>query len=322
MRITVALGGNALLQAGQKGTVEEQLLNIRLACKQLAQIASSHDLVITHGNGPQVGKIHLQNEVAADKTPAMPLDVCGAMSQGQIGYLLQQELSGELAKLDTPREIAALITRVVVDPRDPSFQNPTKPIGSFYSEADAAKFMLEKNETWIEDSGRGWRKVVPSPQPRRLVEEKTIKKLVESSCLVIASGGGGIPVIENPDGGYRGIEAVIDKDLAGALLAEIVDAELFIILTDVARAYLNYGKPNQQELCDISVEELSAYAAAGHFAAGSMGPKVQAAIRFAAKEGHRSVITSLDRVLEALQGEAGTQITAAGSLTAPLSRRS
>lgn len=169
MRIVIALGGNALLRAGEKGTVEEQYANIRIACKQLAEIAAGHDLVLTHGNGPQVGKIHLQNEAAAAQTPPMPLDVCGAMSQGQIGYMLQQELTAALAARRIRKETATVITRVVVEKDDPSFQKPTKPIGSFYSREEAEKFIREKGETWVEDSGRGWRKVVPSPEPRRIV---------------------------------------------------------------------------------------------------------------------------------------------------------
>lgn len=321
MRIVAALGGNALLRAGQKGTVEEQYVNMKTACAQLAEIAKNHDLVITHGNGPQVGKIHLQNELAGEKTPPMPLDVCGAMSQGQIGYMLQQQLSSELAGRGLKKEVVTVITRVAVDRSDPSFANPTKPIGSFYSREEASKFMKEKNEVWVEDSGRGWRKVVPSPLPKRILEAKIIKSLVESSYLVIASGGGGIPVVAAEGGGYRGIEAVIDKDLAGELLAEIVDAAVFIILTDVPRVYLYYGTPGQRELSDVSAGELAAYEKEGHFAAGSMGPKVRAAARFAGREGKRAVITSLEHALQALQGDAGTQVTARDYIVSPVKSR-
>lgn len=322
MRIVIALGGNALLQAGQKGTVEEQLSNISLACRQLVQIAREHDLVITHGNGPQVGKILLQNELAQKETPPLPMDVCGAMSQGQIGYMLQQQLSNELARQGLHKEVVTVITRVEVDPADPSFQNPTKPVGSFYTREEASRFMREKNETWVEDSGRGWRKVVPSPQPQAIVEAKTIKRLVDSSCLVIASGGGGIPVVDDGSGGYRGIEAVIDKDLASEILAQMVDAEVLMILTDVPRVFLNYGKPEQQELKEVSARELAAYAAEGHFAAGSMGPKVGAVLRFARKEGRRAVITSLGDAVQALQGSAGTQVTLEGCGVSSVQQRS
>ena len=216
-----------------------------------------------------------------------------------------------MAAAGSPRDVVTLITRVVVDAQDPSFQNPTKPIGSFYSAEVAARCIKEKNETWVEDSGRGWRKVVPSPQPQRLLEEKVIKQLVQSSCLVIASGGGGIPVVEEPGGGYRGIEAVIDKDLAGALLADSVESQVLLILTDVPGAYLHYRTPDQQLLGEVTVEEISSYAAAGHFAAGSMGPKVEAAIRFASRErGRCSIITSLESAAKALQGETGTRVMA------------
>lgn len=322
MRIVIALGGNALLQAGQKGTLEEQLSNISLACRQLAQIAREHELIITHGNGPQIGKILLQNELTQHETPAMPMDVCGAMSQGQIGYLLQQQLSNELTRQGLNKEVVTVITRVEVDPADPSFQNPTKPVGSFYSKAEAETFMREKKETWIEDSGRGWRKVVPSPQPQAILEAKTVKRLVESSCLVIACGGGGIPVVTDKAGGYFGIEAVIDKDLASEILAEMVDAQVLMILTDVPRVFLNYGRPGQQELKDLSVNELAGYAAEGHFAAGSMGPKVGAVLRFARKPGRRAVITSLGDAVEALQGHAGTQVTVEGCVASSVQRRS
>ncbi len=322
MRIVIALGGNALLQAGQKGTLEEQLTNISLACRQLVHLAREHDLVITHGNGPQIGKILQQNELSRKETPAMPMDVCGAMSQGQIGYLLQQQLGNELARQGLKKEVVTVITRVEVDPADPSFQNPTKPVGSFYSKEEAEQFMREHKETWIEDSGRGWRKVVPSPQPQAILEAKTLKRLVESSCLVIASGGGGIPVIADGAGGYRGIEAVIDKDLASEILAEMLDAEVLMILTDVSRVFLNYGKPGRQELKDVSVKELSGYVAEGHFAAGSMGPKVGAVLRFARKPGRRAVITSLGDAVQALQGRGGTQITLEGCVASSVPRRS
>ncbi len=322
MRITIALGGNALLKAGQKGTLQEQLENIRVACRQIAQLAREHDLVITHGNGPQVGKILQQNEIGVELTPAMPLYVCGAMSQGQIGYLLQQELGAELARQGNPRDVVTVLTRVMVDPGDPSFQNPTKPIGSFYSKEEAYTSMQEKNETWVEDSGRGWRKVVPSPMPRKILEEKAIKRLIESSSMVIAAGGGGIPVVPLEGGGYNGIEAVIDKDLAGELLAEIVDAEVLVILTDVSQVYLNYGKPDQHSLGDITAEELDQHYQGGHFAAGSMGPKVQAALRFARKEGKMAIITSIDGAVDAIQGQGGTRIASKGRLTSPVKKRS
>jgi carbamate kinase len=317
MRIVVALGGNALLRKGEQGTAAEQYANIRVACAQLVELAREHDLVITHGNGPQVGKILLQNEMAAGATPPMPLDICGAMSQGQIGYMLQQQLTGALAERGLKKDVVTMITRVVVDASDPSFRQPTKPIGAFYTASEARQFMRERNEIWVEDAGRGWRKAVPSPIPLRIVEEKAIKKLVEGSYLVIAAGGGGIPVVAE-ESGYRGIEAVIDKDLAGELLAEIVNANVLMILTDVPHVYIHYGTPAQKKLHEVFVEELLAYEAKGHFAAGSMGPKVRAAIRFASREGRHSIITSLENAVRALNGDGGTRIAARGFIGSPV----
>ena len=204
--------------------------------------------------------------------------------------------------------MVTIITQVVVDKDDPSFANPTKPVGSFYSREEALKIAKEKNEVWVEDSGRGWRKVVPSPFPLEIYEGPTIKHLVESSCLVIASGGGGIPVIREEDGTLRGVEAVIDKDLAGERLAQIAGADVLLMLTDVPRVFLHYGKPEQQELGRLTVEEMENYIKQGHFAAGSMGPKVEAAVRFARKPGRRAIITSLEQAVSAIEGKAGTQI--------------
>jgi carbamate kinase len=317
MRLVAALGGNALLRAGEKGTAAEQYVNIRLAAGQLAELAHEHDLVITHGNGPQVGKILLQNEAAAGLTPPMPLDICGAMSQGQVGYMLQQQLCAALNCIDVRKDVATVITRVVVDESDPSFQHPAKPIGSFHSRQEAERSMRERKEVWVEDSGRGWRKVVASPFPRRIVEEKVIKSLVENSFLVIAAGGGGIPVVQTP-GGYRGVEAVIDKDLSGELLAEIVGADVLLLLTDVPHVFINFGGPGQKHLEEVTVDELLAYEKKGHFAAGSMGPKVRAAIRFVSSgEGRRAIITSLENAVGALHGARGTRVTTRGRIGTP-----
>jgi len=307
MKIVIALGGNALLQAGQKGSFEEQMDNVKIACAQLAEIIKEHEVIITHGNGPQIGNIFLQNELARNETPAMPLYVCGAMTQGQIGYMLQQQLVNELKKQGIKQEVVTVVTQVVVDRNDPSFENPTKPIGSFYTKEEAFRFMKEKKEVWVEDSGRGWRKVVPSPVPRDIVEKNVIKHLSDVSYVVIASGGGGIPVVDE-ESIYKGIEAVIDKDLAGELLAELVGAEVFMCLTDVPYACLHYGQPNEVKLHCVNVEEMKAYEKEGHFAKGSMGPKVQAAIRFVQRGGNRAIITSLDKAVSALKGEVGTHI--------------
>ncbi len=307
MRIVIALGGNALLRPREKGTYEEQSANIGVACSQLAQLIRDHEVVLTHGNGPQVGQIFLQNQLCQDTVPPMPLHVCGAMSQGQIGYMLQQQLKNTLFKAGLPREVVSLTTQVVVSPQDPSFKNPTKPIGSFYTAEEAAHFMRDNNETWIEDSGRGWRKVVPSPKPLGIVEAEVIKALLKTSTVVIASGGGGIPVIVDNDT-YRGIDAVIEKDLVGELLAELVGADLFMCLTDVHFASLHYGTETERNLRLVSAAELEKYAAQGHFAAGSMGPKVEAALRFVAHGGQRAVIAALDTAVEAFWGREGTQI--------------
>ncbi len=307
MRIVIALGGNALLRPKEKGTFEEQSFNARLACSQLVQLMRDHEVVLTHGNGPQVGKIFLQNQLCRDTVSPMPLHVCGAMSQGQIGYMLQQQLANMLLEEGLSREVVSITTQVVVSPDDPSFQNPTKPIGSFYTAEEAAQFMRLNNETWIEDSGRGWRKVVPSPEPQGIVEAEVIKALLEKRIVVIASGGGGIPVIAD-NNVYRGVEAVIEKDLAGELLAELVGADIFMCLTDVNFAALHYGTEIEQNLRLVSAAEMETYAAQGHFAAGSMGPKVQAALRFVANGGKRAVIAALDTAVQAFLGREGTQI--------------
>jgi carbamate kinase len=309
MKIVVALGGNALVHAGESGTFEEQSYRAKIACRQLVEIIKDHELIITHGNGPQIGRLQLQNEMARFETPALPLDVCGAMTQGQIGYMLQQQLKIELTAKGINKEVISLITQVVVDPNDPCMANPTKPIGSFYSKEEAVRFMEQKNEVWIEDSGRGYRKVVPSPTPIRIVEENIIRHLVDKGFLVIAAGGGGIPVVA-AEHGYRGIEAVIDKDLAGGLLAEIVDADVLVILTDVPQVYLHYGAPEQKALNCVTVAEMEKYEQEGHFASGSMGPKVRVAARFASAKGRKAIITSLDKATLALEGKAGTHVVA------------
>ncbi|HKM38717.1 MAG TPA: carbamate kinase [bacterium] len=312
MKIVIALGGNAFLQPTETGSAQEQLTNIRQACPQLATIIANHQIVITHGNGPQVGNILAQNEIAAQTTPAMPLDVCGAMSQGLIGYFLQQQLHNELQRHQIQKKVVTLITQTVVNKTDPAFRHPSKPVGSFHSEKEARDYMKTKQETWIEDSGRGWRKLVPSPKPVDIVEKNIIKHLFsDDSILLIVSGGGGIPVVKSNDGNYYGIEAVIDKDLASEKLAQIVNADILMILTDVPYVYLNYKKPEEQQLGQISLNQLEAYASQGHFARGSMGPKIKAAINFLRADKtkrKRVVITSLLKAVAGLHGGTGTQI--------------
>jgi carbamate kinase len=312
MRIVIALGGNAILQPGQKGTASEQIANIRSTAKQIASIVKAgHEVILTHGNGPQVGAIVLQN-MGTTAAPAMPLDICGAKSQGLLGYLLQQQFGLALAEANCPRPLVSVVTQTVVSGDDPAFQKPSKPIGPFYSEAEAKTRQAAEGGAWVEDAGRGWRKIVASPDPIRIVERDAIKALVDAGFLTISVGGGGIPVVEK-DGGYAGVEAVIDKDLSGERLATDVGAAVFMILTDAPQAYLNYRKPDQVALGVISLEQARRYYAEGHFAAGSMGPKVKAAIRFVEHGGRTAIIASLTHALAALDGKAGTSISATGT---------
>ncbi|MBN1858187.1 carbamate kinase [Candidatus Bipolaricaulota bacterium] len=309
--VVVALGGNAILQPGQRGTFEEQMENVRVTCNQLAQMVLSgqYKVVITHGNGPQVGNILLQNETAREVAAPMPLFVCGAESQGLIGLMIQQTLHNLLAdegRGDIP--VATVVTQVVVDRNDPAFENPTKPVGPFYSEDEARKLQSEKGYNVREDAGRGWRRVVPSPDPIAIFEKEAIRQLVDARSLVIASGGGGIPVVQE-GGALRGVDAVIDKDLAGQRLAVDVGAKIFMVLTDVEQAVLHYKTPQATPLSRVTLEEIKRYQAEGHFAKGSMEPKIRAAIRFVEGGGERAVITSLDRAVDALEGRAGTTIT-------------
>jgi carbamate kinase len=309
--VVVALGGNAILQPGQKGTFEEQMLNVHVTCEQLAHMVESgkYRVVVTHGNGPQVGNLLLQNEAGKDVAAAMPLFVCGAESQGLIGLMIQQNLGNLLAaqgKGDIP--VATIVTQVVVDKKDPAFANPTKPVGPFYSEKEAKALESDKGYNVREDAGRGWRRVVPSPDPIEIYEKAAIRQLVEGRAIVIASGGGGIPVIRE-NGKLVGVDAVIDKDLAGERLAVDVGASIFMVLTDVDSVRLNYKTPQEKKLSKITVDEAKQYSKEGHFAKGSMDPKVRAAIRFIEAGGEKAIITSLDQAVAALEGKAGTTIT-------------
>jgi carbamate kinase len=309
--VVVALGGNAILQPGQRGTFEEQMKNVHVTCEQLAHMVESgkYKIVVTHGNGPQVGNILLQNEVGKDVAAPMPLYVCGAESQGLIGYMIQQNLVNLLAAKGKGHiPVATIVTQVVVDKGDPAFANPTKPVGPFYSAEEAARLKTEKGYDVKEDAGRGWRRVVPSPDPVEIFEKEAIRQLVEARTIVIASGGGGIPVVRE-NGGLRGVDAVIDKDLAGERLAADVKASIFMVLTDVAQVKLHYKTPQEKSLARMTVAEAKKYAAEGHFAKGSMEPKVRAAIRFIEAGGEKAIITSLDKATDALEGKAGTAIT-------------
>jgi len=309
-KVVVALGGNALQEAGTPATAEAQLEVVRKTAEYLAELSvNGYEMAVVHGNGPQVGRIVLASETAAHVTPAMPFDVCGAMSQGYIGYHIQQALREALRKRGRNIPVVTLVTQVVVDGNDPGFKNPTKPIGPFYTEEEAARIAAEKGYTMKEDAGRGWRRVVASPMPRKIVEISAVKELWDTT-IVVTCGGGGIPVIEKEDGSLEGVAAVIDKDLAAERLAEDVDADILMILTEVEKVSLNFRKPDQKDLTSMTVAEAEQYIKEGHFAPGSMLPKVQAAVMFArSNPGKKAIITSLYKAVEALEGKAGTVIT-------------
>jgi len=309
-KLVIALGGNALQEKGTPATAEAQLEVIRKTCEHIAEIScKGYEIAVVHGNGPQVGRILLASEAAANITPPMPFDVCGAMSQGYIGYHIQQSLKKALAKRNKKVPVTTIVTQMIVDKDDPAFNNPTKPIGTFYTEEEAKKLQEEKDYIMKEDAGRGWRRVVASPIPKKIVELSAVKELWNSTICVTV-GGGGIPVIETEDGSLEGVAAVIDKDLAAERLAEDVDADILMILTEVEKVSINYKKPNQVNLDHITAAEAEKYMAEGHFAPGSMLPKVKAAIMFAkADPANKAIITSLYSAVDALEGKTGTLIT-------------
>ncbi|TYP48669.1 carbamate kinase [Thermosediminibacter litoriperuensis] len=310
-KVVIALGGNAILQPGQKGTFESQLENIKITAKQLVSLVErGYQLLITHGNGPQVGQILLQQKAAEkDGIPPMPLHACGSFTQGLLGYMIQQCLYNEIKKIGIKKPVVTVVTQVLVSKDDPAFKNPTKPIGPFYSEAHARKAMEEFGEIWKEDSGRGWRRVVASPEPKSIIEIEAIKTLLSQGAIVIASGGGGIPVVLDDNGQLIGVNAVIDKDLAAERMAEEIDADIFVILTDVPYVAINYKKPNQKNLTNITLTEIKKYFEEGHFKEGSMGPKVKAVMRFVENKKKTAVITSLDNALQAVEGTFGTVVS-------------
>lgn len=305
-KVVVALGGNALGKSP-----EEQLKLVKnTAASLIGLIAAGNQVVISHGNGPQVGQINLGMNFAAQngKTAAFPFPECGAMSQGYIGYHLQQSLQNELHRQWMNKNVVTTITQVVVDPDDPAFDHPTKPVGDFYTKEQAEQIEQEKGYTFVEDAGRGWRQVVPSPLPKQIVELESIKTLIDNDDLVIAGGGGGVPVVIT-DEGLKGVPAVIDKDRSSALLAAKVNADQLIILTAVDYVYVNYNQPNEKKLTDLSVAEAKQYMADGQFAAGSMLPKIEACLSFV--EGHperEAIITSLSGLDAALAGKLGTRL--------------
>ena len=309
-RLVIALGGNALQSGNAAPTAEAQLEVVRGTARQLAEVsARGYEMAIVHGNGPQVGRILLASETAKDVVPPMPFDVCGAMSQGYIGYHVQQALKYALAARNRNYPVVALTTQMIVDENDPAFRNPTKPIGAFYTEEEARTLEREKGYAMREDAGRGWRRVVASPLPRKIVEIGAVR-LLWDHAIVITCGGGGIPGVERPDGTLEGVAAVIDKDFAAELLAEEVGADALLILTEVEKVAIHFGKPNQQDLGHLSLAEAARYVEEGQFGVGSMLPKVEAAMKFVrANPGKRAIITSLDKSVDALEGKTGTVIT-------------
>jgi len=299
-----------LLHRGQKGTVEEQYENVKRTSARIADlIQRGYKIVMTHGNGPQVGATLLRHEAAKNIVPPFPLDACGAETQGFIGYMMQQALRNELKSRELDKFVVTVITRMIVDKHDSAFENPTKPIGPFYTKEEADTLRQQKPELVIkEDAGRGYRRVVPSPDPKIIAERSAIRALVDAGFVVVACGGGGIPIIEE-GGNAVGVEAVIDKDLGGQRLATLIGANIFVILTDVEGAYVNYGKPNQEMIREITSGKLRNFAKEGQFKEGSMAPKVEAAIRFVESGGERAIIASLGKLIEALDNKTGTQIT-------------
>jgi len=311
----VAIGGNAILKAGEEATLENQLRNLDATCFHLARlIKNGYDLVIIHGNGPQVGNILLQNELCKTEIPSMPLDVCVAESQGLLGYLIQHSLTAALAKHKIERTVTCMITRVLVDPRDPAFKNPTKPIGPYYSQEEAEDLRIKRGWTLVEDIKRGgYRRVVPSPRPISILEASTIRNLVlgrkRQKEVVIAAGGGGIPVIKK-NFGYEGVEAVVDKDFAASVLARDIGEKTLIFLTDIDHVYVDFGTDQAHPLERVSLEEIVEYFEEKQFPPGTMGPKIEASIDFLKSGGELVVITSPGLIEEALSGKAGTRIYA------------
>ncbi|MBI5778205.1 MAG: carbamate kinase [Planctomycetes bacterium] len=305
----IALGGNALLKPGQKGTISELEHNAAETCRYLLPLIK-HDwqIVLTHGNGPQVGSTLIQHEAAKDLVPAMPLDVCVSETQGSLGYIFQQGILNELRRNKIERYVVTMITQVVVDSKDKAFKEPTKPIGPFYTKNQAEALKAEKKWTMIEDSGRGFRRVVPSPTPVKIIQRIMIKELAQSGHIVIAVGGGGIPIYKKADNDYEGIEAVVDKDLASSILAAEIKAGMFIILTTVPKVYINFGKANQQGIVRMTVSQAKKYLDENQFGTGSMKPKVESAINYLAKIDGKVIITSAENLAEAMEGRSGTTI--------------
>jgi carbamate kinase len=310
----VAFGGNAMLPEDQKGLQSEQMRNAARAAELLVHIVQKgYELIVVHGNGPQVGNLLIQMEEAANKIPPYSLDVCDAMTEGSMGFMLERALINELRRRSVDKEVASLVTQVVVDKDDPAFAKPTKPVGPFYSKFRGQELAREKKWAMVEDAGRGYRKVVPSPKPIDVVNNRIIRELVEAGRVVIAAGGGGIPVVINANGLFEGVEAVIDKDYAASLLAREVKADLFIILTAIERVFIDFGKPDQREVPVLTVDEARKHLADGQFPPGSMGPKIRAAIEYIEAGGREVLITKDSHLKAALINRSGTRIVASAA---------
>ncbi len=310
MRVLLALGGNAMTGPDGQVRPEDQIAAAKVAMASVADlVASDIDVVVTHGNGPQVGDLLVKNEVAASVVPPVPLDWCVAQTQATLGFVLMNTLDDAMRERGLDRRTATIVTRTRVDAGDPGFARPSKPIGRYLPEADAA-LLMEHGETWEDRGEKGWRRVVASPEPREILDADAVHALVEARFVVVANGGGGAPVVREPEG-LRGVEAVIDKDLGAALLAQTVAAEVLVIATDVPSAMLHFGTPEAEPIGRIDVRRLRGLAAEGHFASGSMGPKVEAACRFVEQGGTRAVISTLDHILDAVAGETGTVVVPA-----------
>ncbi len=308
MRVLLALGGNAMTSADGRARPEDQIAAAEVAMEAVAELlAEDVEVVITHGNGPQVGNLLVKNELAAAVVPPVPLDWCGAQTQATLGFVLMDTLEAALARRGIDRRTAALVTRTRVAADDPGFSKPTKPIGRFLP-AEEAVFLVDHGETWEDRGEKGWRRVVASPEPLEILDAPAVQALVEAGFVVVANGGGGIPVVREEDGTLRGVEAVIDKDLGAALLARTVAADVLVIATDVPHAVLHYGTPEASDVGTVTVSEMRAYADQGHFASGSMGPKVDAVCRFVEQGGARAVITDLAHLSAAIRGDGGTVV--------------
>ena len=307
----IAFGGNALLRPEDRGTHEEQIARAKQAARWLAElVVRGFHVIVVHGNGPQVGNILIQAEEASTKVPPQSLDVAVAQTEGSIGFLLQQAIRNRLESIGSGGQVATVLTEVEVDANDPAFKRPTKPIGPFFTRYRAEALERDLGWTMREDAGRGWRHVVPSPRPLRILNTGVITHMLEDARVVIAAGGGGIPVVRGRDGQWRGIEAVIDKDYASALLAAELKAELYVVLTGVPKVSLDFGKPTERALDRLTVDEAERHLREGQFPPGSMGPKIEAAIQFVRRGGNEVLITDVDHLREALEGRAGTRIVA------------